>query len=218
MFLGHFAVAFGAKRAAPAASLGTLILAAQLIDLLWPTLLLLGLETVRIAPGHTAVTPLEFVSYPITHSLAAVIGWALAFGVVYRSLGRPLAAAVTTAVLVISHWGLDFLTHAPDLPLVPGIDSKVGLGLWSSWIGTLIVEWLLFAAGLWLYLRTTRASDRVGAIGFWALVLLLVALHAVNLTGTPPPNEQAIAWAGHAQWLFVALGYWVDRHRVSRRT
>jgi hypothetical protein len=218
MFLGHFAVALGAKRAAPAASLGTLILAAQLIDLLWPTLLLLGLETVRIAPGHTAVTPLEFVSYPITHSLAAVIGWALAFGVVYRSLGRPLAAAATTAVLVISHWVLDFLTHAPDLPLVPGIDSKVGLGLWSSWIGTLIVEWLLFAAGVWLYLRTTRASDRVGAIGFWALVLLLGALHTVNLTGTPPPSERAIAWAGHAQWLFVALGYWVDRHRVSQPT
>jgi hypothetical protein len=218
MFLGHFAVALGAKRAAPAASLGTLILAAQLIDLLWPTLLLLGLETVRIAPGHTAVTPLEFVSYPITHSLAAVIGWALAFGVVYRSLGRPLAAAATTALLVISHWVLDFFTHAPDLPLVPGIDSKVGLGLWSSWIGTLIVEWLLFAAGVWLYLRTTRARDRAGAIGFWGLVLLLGAVHTVNLTGTPPPSERAIAWAGHAQWVFVALGYWVDRHRVSRST
>jgi len=215
MFLGHFALALGAKRAAPATSLGTLILAAQLVDLLWPTLLLLGLETVRIAPDATAVTPLEFVSYPITHSLAAVIGWAILFGLIYRLLGRPLTAALTTALLVISHWVLDFITHAPDLPLVPGAESKVGLGLWSSWTGTLVVEALLFAAGVWLYLRTTRAVDRVGSVGFWTFVLLLVLIYAGNLMGPPPPSAESIAWAGHALWLLVALGYWVDRHRVS---
>ena len=41
MFLGHFGVGFGAKAAAPRTSLGALFLAAQFIDLLWPTLLLL---------------------------------------------------------------------------------------------------------------------------------------------------------------------------------
>jgi hypothetical protein len=64
MFLGHFALAFGAKRAAPAVSLGTLFLACQFADLLWPTLLVLGLEKVEIDPGDTLVTPLNFVSYP----------------------------------------------------------------------------------------------------------------------------------------------------------
>src|SRR4051794_13632030 len=72
VFIGHFGLAFGAKRAAHRASLGTLFIAAQFIDLLWPTLLLLGLERVRIAPGITRVTPLDFEYYPISHSLVAV--------------------------------------------------------------------------------------------------------------------------------------------------
>ena len=63
MFIGHFGVGFGAKRFAPAVSLGTLFLAAQFADLLWPTLLLLGVEEVRIDPGITVVTPLDFVHY-----------------------------------------------------------------------------------------------------------------------------------------------------------
>jgi hypothetical protein len=60
VFIGHFGVGFGAKAAAPKTSLGTLFLAAQFTDLLWPSLLLLGLEKVEIAPGITRVTPLDF--------------------------------------------------------------------------------------------------------------------------------------------------------------
>ena len=52
MFLGHFGLAFGAKKAAPAVSLGTLFAACQFADLLWPTLLLLGYERVDIAAGR----------------------------------------------------------------------------------------------------------------------------------------------------------------------
>ena len=62
MFVGHFGLGFAAKQAAPRTSLGTLFLAAQFIDLLWPILLLLGLETVRIVPGLTAATPIEFTN------------------------------------------------------------------------------------------------------------------------------------------------------------
>ncbi|HYG65880.1 MAG TPA: hypothetical protein VEL74_25085, partial [Thermoanaerobaculia bacterium] len=76
MFIGHFAVGLGAKRIAPSVSLGTLFLAGQLADLLWPTFVLLGLERVDIAPGITAVTPLDFVRYPYSHSLVALLGWA----------------------------------------------------------------------------------------------------------------------------------------------
>ena len=75
MFIGHFAVALGAKKVAPAVSLGTMFLAAQLADLLWPTFVLLGIERVEIAPGATAVTPLDFVSYPYSHSLLALALW-----------------------------------------------------------------------------------------------------------------------------------------------
>jgi len=48
VFIGHFAVAFAAKRAVPEVSLGTLFLAAQLADLVWPTLVLLGFEQFAI--------------------------------------------------------------------------------------------------------------------------------------------------------------------------
>ena len=114
MFLGHHAAAFAAKPLAPRVSLGTLIAAALLVDLLWPILLILGLEHVRIAPGITAVTPLDFYDYPITHSLVAVLGWSIAMALLVRK--HPLVVGAT----VFSHWVLDFITHRPDLPLWPG--------------------------------------------------------------------------------------------------
>ncbi len=70
MFLGHYAAAMGAKRVAPKVSLGTLVLAAQFADLLWPIFLLLGIERVKISPGLMARSSLDFVHYPITHSLS----------------------------------------------------------------------------------------------------------------------------------------------------
>jgi FtsH-binding integral membrane protein len=213
MFIGHFGVGFALKSLAPRISLGTLFLAAQFIDLLWPSLLLLGLERVEIAPGITQVTPLDFTHYPISHSLLAVVGWALLFALVYFLLSRSPKAAIACAIAVLSHWLLDLLTHRPDLPLYPGNSPLFGFGLWDSLAATLAVEVSIFAVGIYLYLRNTTARDRIGSIGFWALVLFLLAIYIGNLFGAPPPNTTALAWVGQAQWLLVAWGYWIDRHR-----
>jgi hypothetical protein len=215
MFIGHFGVGLGAKALAPRASLGTLFLAAQFLDLLWPTLLLLGAERVEIRPGITQVTPLDFASYPISHSLALVLCWGLLFGAVYWLLRRYPAGAVVAGVAVVSHWVLDVLVHRPDLPLAPGAGVRVGLGLWSSLPATVAVEGAIFGAGLALYARATRPHDRAGRYGLWGLAASLVAIYAVNLGGPPPPSTTAIAWMGQAQWLLVALAYWIDRHRRS---
>lgn len=217
MFIGHFGVGFGAKRVAPRVSLGTLLLAAQFIDLLWPTLLLLGLERVRIAPGVSAVTPLDFESYPISHSLVAVCGWALLVGALHFLVKRDRAGAAVLGGLVVSHWALDALVHRPDLPLAPGSDLVVGLGAWSSLPLTIALEGAIFAIGVGLYSRATEAIDGAGRWGFRGLVAFLVAIYAANLFGPPPPAVEAIAWAGHAQWLLVIWGYWVDRHRRASR-
>ncbi len=75
MFVGHFAVALGAKRAAPRIPLGLLVAAAIALDLIWPLLLLAGVETVRIDPGNTAFTPLAFDHYPWSHSLVMALVW-----------------------------------------------------------------------------------------------------------------------------------------------
>ena len=213
MFIGHFGVGFGAKAIAPNVSLGSLFLAAQFVDLLWPTLLLLGVERVRIVPGATAVTPLLFEHYPISHSLLAVLGWAMFVGCAYFLLRRQRAGAFVLAALVLSHWGLDAIVHQPDLPLFPGSTTLIGLNAWSSLAATLAMEIPLFALGVWLYAHATVAADRVGHWGFWSLIAFLLVIYAGNLFGAPPPSAEAIAWVGQSQWLLVLLGYWIDGHR-----
>ncbi|MBT8079063.1 MAG: hypothetical protein KJO31_10855 [Gammaproteobacteria bacterium] len=219
MFIGHFAVALGAKKIVPTVSLGTLFLACQLADLIWPNLVLLGIETVEIEPGNTVMTPLDFVHYPYSHSLLATLLWSAILGGVYMSLtrsGRHVAIAV--GAVVFSHWVLDFVTHRPDLPLTLSNEWRVGVGLWNSPIIGISLELLLFGLGVWLYARSTRALNRRGSIGFWALILFLLAAYAANLLGPPPPSPAAVAWTAQALWLVVAWGFWIDRHRTGAAT
>ncbi len=217
MFIGHFGVGFGAKRVAPGVSLGTLLLSAQLADLVWPTLVLLGVERVAVRPGASRVTPLDFVSYPFSHSLLALALWGALAGGLYWLLRRGRAGALTVAGLVVSHWVLDFVSHEPDMPLSFAGSTRVGLGLWSSLPATVAVEGLIFVLGVALYLRATTARDRVGRFGLWALVVFLAVVYVANLLGPPPPSAAAVAWSAEAMWLLVAWGYWVDRHRAPRR-
>ena len=213
MFIGHFGVAFAAKKAVPSVSLATLIFSAQWLDLLWPTLLLLKFETVAIDPGNTKVTPLDFTYYPWSHSLLLVVGWSLLAGIIHYAFMKNRRAAFMIAILILSHWILDLLMHRPDLPLFPGNSPLLGFGLWNSLSITLIVESFIFFSGLYLYLRTTTAKNKQGFYSLWTLVVLLYAIYLLNLFGPPPPDVLSIAFAGHLQWLFVALGYWVDRNR-----
>jgi hypothetical protein len=204
-----------AKRVAPRPSLGTTILAAQWADVIWPLLVLLGLERVRIAPGITEVTPLDFVSYPYSHSLLADLVWAALFAVVYGRLRKDWRGAVWLAVLVLSHWVLDVVAHRPDMPTWPG-GPKLGLGLWNSVPATLFVEFALFGTGAWLYARSAPARDRMGSLLFGALVVVLAVIYLASVFGPPPPSEQALVITALLGWLFVAWGYWIDRHRVPR--
>jgi hypothetical protein len=213
MFIGHFGVGFGAKAAARNVSLGTLLLAAQFLDLLWPTLLLLGVETVEIRPGATVLTPLDFTSYPISHSLVMVLLWGLLFMMIYRLISKKSAAAIVVGLLVVSHWLLDLLVHRPDLPLYPGDSPHVGLGLWNMPVEAHILEGLIFGVGLFFYLRTTRSKNPVGRWSMWGLVVFLVGIHISNMIGPPPPSVTAVAWVSQLQWLIVLWGYWVDRNR-----
>jgi len=219
VFIGHYALAFGSKRLAPKVSLGALFLACQFADLLWPTLALLGIERFTIAPGITSATPLDFQYYPYSHSLLALTGWGVLVGLTYRFAARSTwRAGLVLGFLVLSHWVLDFIVHRPDLTMLPGVGPKVGLGLWNSIPGTLGVECLLFATGVWIYVRSTTASDRVGRICLWALVLFLAAVEAANIFGPPPASVTAVAWSAEGLWLLVAWGFWVDRHRVAVET
>jgi hypothetical protein len=212
MFLGHAAAGLAAKAAAPRLSLGWLVAAAYLLDLLRPVFLLLGWEVVRIDPGNTAVTPLDSVSYPISHSLVAVILWAALCGLLVAGPGRARDGLVVACV-VASHWCLDALTHRPDLPLTPGGSARVGLGLWNSVPGTLAAEFGLLAIGAWIYARRTRAIDRAGVRGFVSFLAVLIVIAIGNFAGPPPPSPGAIAVVGLLLWLLPIWAGWFDRHR-----
>src|SRR5262245_59954891 len=216
MFLGHMAVGLAAKRANPRVSLAAWFMAVQLVDLIWPIMLLLGLEHVRIAPGITAFTPLDFYDYPITHSLAGGAAWAALFaGHSYvKRRGRPLdradagSVAALFAACVLSHWLLDVISHRPDMPVLPH-GPYIGLGLWNSVAATLSVELTMFAAGLAVYVRTGAAGAR--RVSFWLLMACLVAAYFAASFGPLPPSSTVLAWSALAMWLLIPWARFADR-------
>ncbi len=213
MFIGHYALGFAAKRLAPRTSLGTLFAAPTLADLLWPVFLLLGWEQARVVPGRNPFLNLWLDSIPVSHSLVALIAWGLLFGYLYRKRTGYARGALVVGLLVVSHWVLDVVTHRPDMPLYPG-SVTVGLGLWNSVAGTLLVEGAMFVAGVAIYAGVTRARDGIGRYGFWTLVVVLAGSYVSSLFAPPPQNMTALAtFAIIFGWLFVLFGWWVDRHR-----
>jgi hypothetical protein len=212
MFLGHFGLALAAKRAAPKTSLGTLLLATNFADCIWPILLILGWESVRIVPGITKMTPLDF-TYPWSHSLLMSAVWAIAFASIYFAARRYRAGAWVVAAGVLSHWVLDWISHRPDMPLTPWSQQKYGLGLWNSAAGTVTAELALFFCGLWLYLAGTRSKERTGSYALWSFVVLLLVLWAGAVFGPPPPSVKVLQWSALSVWLAILWAYWIDRHR-----
>lgn len=213
MFVGHIALGFATKRWAPRVPLGMAIAAAQLPDMLWPAFLLAGVERATVAPGDTAVTPLRFDSYPISHSLLMTAVWGALAGVLYHAWRRDRRGAAALALLSVSHWLLDFVSHRPDMPLVPWSATKLGLGLWNSRPATLAVEGALLAAGVWIYAAAAqRDGRRGGRVALAWLVGTLAVLHLANMFGPPPPNMTAVAVSAlvlvPVMWLWAD---WVDR-------
>lgn len=215
MFLGHFGLAMGAKRWTEDTSLGVLILASQWVDLLWPLFLLAGIERVAIEPGITAFNPLDFIYYPWSHSLLMGIVWGVVLGISYYIWQRRPYDAILVGMLVPSHWLLDIIVHRPDLPLWPG-STEVGLGLWNSLLGTLVIEFGLFLVGAALYLSSTTTRDRIGKWGSYGLIFLLILIYLLTSFGSPPTDPTTVAISTLALWLIVPIAYWIDIHRKAQ--
>ena len=213
MFIGHVALALAAKKVTPRVSLAMLVIAAQWADILWPVLVGAGIEQVRIDPGNTAFTPLDFVSYPYSHSLALLVVWGMTMGAIYRGIAGGRRTFLVLAALVVSHWVLDYVTHRPDMPLYPG-GPKLGIGLWNSIPVTMVIEGVMFAAGMAIYLRSTRARDTIGRWAIFALAAVLLAIYVANVFAPPPPSVDAIWIAAIiGAGLFSLWAWWADRHR-----
>jgi hypothetical protein len=222
VFLGHYGVAFALKRVEPKLSLGTLFVAVQLADLLWGIFVLLGWEHARIVPGYTPVTPIEFLDYPISHSLVAAVVWGIVAAALYyswptRDTTRHWQAAAIVGVAVFAHYPLDVLVHVPDLPIAGNDSPKLGLGLWNSPTATIIAELLVFGIGLALYvtLRSHRHPVRMGRLAVVAIALL--STYFASLYGPPPPNMTIAAVSGIVFFLVVAaLAAWADRRATPQ--
>jgi membrane-bound metal-dependent hydrolase YbcI (DUF457 family) len=209
LFIGHFALGFLASRAEKRLPLGTALVASQLPDALWPYFLLTGVESVAIAPGDTAFTPLRFESYPWSHSLFMVAVAAALVGLAGLALGWPARAAGFLAGLAVSHWFLDFITHRPDMPLLPWGGPKVGLGMWNSVPLTVVVESSMFAGAVFFYAHQRRMSRSL-----WALIATLAAIYLGNVAGPPPPTITAVALSMVA--LIPLVWWWGNRVGVAR--
>ena len=202
------------KRVAPRTSLGATFVAAQLADLFWPIFLLLGVEQVRIAPKeHNPFLTLDFVNYPWSHGLLPELAAGAVVGGLYFAMTRYGRGAIVVGLLVPSHWVIDLLVHVADLPLYPGGAGRYGFGLWRSPTTTVVLELLVFAGGLAIYARTTRARDHIGRYGLWSLAVFLLALYAASF-GPPPPTVKALAWTALIGWPLTLWPWWVDKHRT----
>lgn len=208
MFIGHFAVGLLSRRDEKLPSLAMMFLAVQLLDLIWPILVLLGVETLSIDPGNTKLTHLSFDYYPYSHSLLAASIWSVIIGALYFLFNKNRRGSLILGGLVMSHWILDFITHKPDLPLTPFSETKVGLGLWNYPTIEIVLEILIFGLGAWLYFKSSNFKKRTS---FWILIAFLLVVHLMNLFGPPPPNTMAVAWSANLMWLIILWAWWVER-------
>ena len=212
MFIGHFAPALIVAARPKAAGLGTLFVAAQLIDIGFASLLIPGVEAMRIVPGITAMNPMDLHHMPYTHSLLGALIWATIFGVAIWFATRRKEAAIGTALVVASHWFVDLLVHIPDLTLY-GLPPKLGFGLWNHPSIAMPLEIALIGGAFFYYWRRTEAS--AGHARLWTLAALLSLAQAVDWFG---PKEPVYSVAVPATMLFAyallaAAATWAGANR-----
>ena len=208
MFIGHWAPALvvAAKRKVP--GLGTLFIAAQLIDWAFFLFVLLGVEKMRLNPAISAVSPLDLYYMPYTHSLLGALVFGGGITVVVWTLSKDLGGALLAGAVVVSHWLLDLLVHVPDLTIA-GSPPKLGFGLWNYPAIEMTLELAITFGALWLYVRARRpATNCVLVLGG-----LLLALQLFNWFGpvAPEVTPGTSYLALFAYGLVTLAGWWMGK-------
>ena len=214
MLVGHFAVGFTAKRIEPGISVGTLVLAAMLADLLWCLFMFAGIEQVQFKPGMGAANYFVASNIVISHSLLMDGVWAALLAGAYFFVRRKPRGAWVIFGTVLSHWPLDWISHRPDMPLSPGVHRYFGLGLWTSIPAALVVEGGFWVLAVILYARGTEPKTRIGVYAYWTVGALLPLAWYNNLAGPPPPNPRTV-WLSSVLFFSLSIGwaYWMNRLR-----
>lgn len=212
MGVGHLAASFALRARFRRIPLFYLLAAGVFVDILWGFTILTGIEHAHIGTATTFATPLVLDRVPYTHSLVAGLFWGALATLAWWSWRKDRAGAALLGMLVASHWVLDWVSHLPDIPVLPN-GPLVGLGLWRSRPASIIVELGMLWIGLALYARGTKGRDRIGSIGVLAVGAVLTILCAGAYLGAPPASVLPIAIGNVALFVPLALIDWVDRHR-----
>ena len=197
MFIGHWAPALAIAARPKAPGIGTLFVAAQLVDWAFFGLLLTGVEQMRVTPGISVMNPMDLYHMPYTHSLLGSAVFAAGFAGLIWAVSKDRLAAVLAGTAVLSHWFLDLLVHVPDLTLT-GSPPKLGLGLWNHPAIEMPLELGITFGALWLYARARKPS----AVRLSVLATALLLLQAVNWFGPVEPTVTA----GTSYLAFFAYG------------
>ncbi|MDN3645526.1 hypothetical protein QWY75_04795 [Pontixanthobacter aestiaquae] len=217
MFIGHWAPAFAAAAVSKnAPKLGTLFIAAQLVDWGFFLFAIIGVEKMRIEPGITAMNPLDLYHMPFTHSLVGTLAWAFAFLVLLLLLKRQFVTAGIAALVVASHWLIDLLVHRPDLTIAGG-EARYGFGLWNYPAAAIALELgITLAAFLW-YVAKTKGP----VMPPWILLAFLLMIQSINWFGPQPIEASFMLYAmalisfGLAAWIASWVG--TTRRHVDDR-
>jgi hypothetical protein len=213
MFVGHYSVAFAAKTERNGIPLWVLFIAVQFLDYIWATLVLLGIEKLRVIRGFTAGSMIDSYFHPYSHSLIAAVLWSVVAAIGYRPLCKWLgytyskSAALVIGLAVFSHWILDLIAHPRDLAIYDNT-WKVGLGLWNYRDPEFALEIALLAGGIGLYLaRNAMPASRKGAVIAFGLVLVIVQIGDTYVPRTPLTDKATAigVWVFYTLFVFIAF-------------
>ena len=141
----HAATALPLRRRYPEASLWPILIAVQLVELLWVAFTYTGIEHYVVSGDRIHLSFL-----PYSHSVATGLLLSAAAFFLLRRRSAPLAAAV--AIGITSHVVLDIIHHEPDIALLPvAAGPRLGLGLMNVPALDLLVEIAYGVACWWIY-------------------------------------------------------------------
>ena len=223
MFVGHYSVAFAAKSHKNKIPLWVLFVAVQFLDYIWATLVLLGIEKLRVIKGFTAGSMLDSYFHPYSHSLIAAIAWSCIASLAYKifcsrhSVYRKYAAFIVGAA-VLSHWILDLIAHPRDLAIYDNT-WKVGFGLWNYRDPEFALEIGLLGVGIMLYLtRNAMLAIRKGAVITFGVALVVIQMGDTYVPRNPLTDKATAMGVWVFYTLFVVVAFLIEKILSRRQT
>jgi hypothetical protein len=217
MFVGHYSVAFAVKSERNKIPLWVLFVAVQFLDYIWATLVLLGVEKLRVIKGFTAGSMLDSYFQPYSHSLITAVIWSVIAALIYKGVCSRYgchyskSAPLIVGLAVFSHWILDLIVHPRDLAIYDNT-WKVGFVLWNYRNPEFALEIALLAGGLGLYLaRNAMPAIRKGAVIAFGLALVIVQIGDTYVPRTPLTDKATVTGVWVFYTLFVLVAFAVEK-------